>query len=88
MENRYSKHATKNNERKETVVLEKQEQQNEVQAMAKTSTSNDDMAAQAKVKSCANLFPSRRYPTREKRETSKRKIAEHKNSLEYVESII
>lgn len=86
LEERYSKQVVKTFEKIETSVVQEQNQKCEEQTTQ--TNSNDDMKGQAKVKSCATLFPSRRYPTRERRETSKRKIDEHKNSLEYIESIM
>lgn len=86
LEERYSKRVVKNVEKIETAIIERKRNQHcDDQAMTQTKSKN---TVQAKVKSCANLFPSRRYPTHERRETSKRKIDEHKNSLEYIESII
>lgn len=87
LEERYSKQVVKTIEKREADVLTKQKQKYEKQVMGQTN-STDDIKGQAKVKSCVTLFPSRRYPTRERRETSKRKIEEHKHSLEYIESIM
>lgn len=82
LEERYSKRVMQNCEKIETAIIERKRNQDQVMTHTKNNT------VQTKVKSCANLFTSRRYPNHERRETSKRKLDEHKNSLEYIESIM